>query len=86
MDGEKEEPNCLFAHGFFRRTSGASPVTVPGVIRLLDGGLEPIPTTGIQPGPPVDAACEAAPQDRVCSHTATPRERAPQQEQIYATL
>jgi hypothetical protein len=81
MDGEKEEPNCLFAHGLFRRTSGASPVTAQGGIRLLDGGLEPIPTTGTQPGPPVDAACEAAPQDRVCSHTATPRAR-PSQEQI----
>src|SRR5918995_2988089 len=43
---EKEEPECLFAHGFLRRSSGASPVTVPGGVRLLDGGLEPIPTTG----------------------------------------
>ena len=59
MDGEEEEPNCLFAHGFFRRSGDAGPVTVPGGIRLLDGGLEPIPTTGMQPGPPVDAACEA---------------------------
>jgi hypothetical protein len=46
MDGEEEEPNCLFAHGFFRRSGDAGPVTVPGGIRLLDGGLEPIPTTG----------------------------------------
>jgi hypothetical protein len=77
-----EEPECLFAHGLFRRTGEAGPVTASGGVRLLDGGLRPIPTAGPQPGPPVDAACEAAPQDRVCSHTATPRERAPRQEQI----
>jgi hypothetical protein len=72
-----EEPECLFAHGLFRRTGDAGPVTAQGVVRLLDGGLEPIPTTGTQPGPPVGTACEAMPQDRACLHTATPRERAP---------
>jgi hypothetical protein len=81
-----EEPECLFAHGFFRRSGETSPVTAQGGVRLLDGGLEPIPTTGPQPGPPVGEACEAAPQDRACSHTATPRERAPQQEQVYARI
>src|SRR3712207_1495258 len=56
--------------------------TVPGGVRLLEGGLAPIPTTRPSPGPPADAACEAAPQDRACSHTATPRECAPRQEQV----
>jgi hypothetical protein len=72
-----EEPRCLFAHGFFRRTSDAGPVTAQGGIRLLDGGLEPIPTTGTQPGPPISQVCETLLWDRACLHTATPRERAP---------
>ena len=49
-----EEPECLFAHGLFRRTGEAGPATASGGVRLLDGGLRPIPTTSPQPGPPVD--------------------------------
>ena len=77
-----EEPGGRFAHGFFRRTGGAGSVTAPGGNRNVSGGLGPIPIQRhLSLGLPSTGLRDLS-RDRACSHTATPRERAPRQEQI----
>ena len=86
-DGWKcDEPNCLFAHGFFRRTGEAGPVTVQGGIRLLDGGLEPIPTTGPHPGPPIDRRARPAMGPCLPPHCDASRARPSSEADLEATI
>ena len=80
---EMEEPGGRFAHGFFRRTGGAGSVTAPGGNRNVSGGLGPIPIQQHTAWASRHTHLRTAhARDRACSHTATPRERAPRQEQI----
>ena len=83
MHGVMEEPGGRFAHGFFRRTGGAGSVTAPGGNRNVSGGLGPIPSQRHTAWASRHTHLRTAhARDRACSHTATPRERAPRQEQI----
>ena len=78
-----EEPGGRFAHGFFRRTGGAGSATAPGGNRNVSGGLGPIPIQQHAAWASRHTHLRTAhARDRACSHTATPRERAPRQEQI----
>ena len=77
-----EEPGGRFAHGFFRRTGDAGSATARGGNRKVSGGLDPIPSQRhLSLGLPSTGVRDLS-RDRACSHTATPRERAPRQEQI----
>ena len=78
-----EEPGGRFAHGFFRRTGDAGSVTARGGDRKVSGGLDPIPSQRHTAWASRHTHLRMArARDRACSHTATPRERAPRQEQI----
>ena len=78
-----EEPGGRFAHGFFRRTGDAGSVTARGGDRKVSGGLDPIPSQRHTAWASRHTHLRTArARDRACSHTATPRERAPRQEQI----
>ncbi|MBO1907438.1 hypothetical protein J4G37_21295 [Microvirga sp. 3-52] len=77
-----EEPGCLFAHGFFRRTGEAGSVDRRRRGRLRDGGLRPIPTT--RPGILGLLSCGLARPAHRTGPAPTLRrlERAPRQEPI----
>ena len=78
-----EEPGGRFAHGSFRRTGDAGSVTARGGDRKVSGGLDPIPSQRHTAWASRHTHLRTArARDRACSHTATPRERAPRQEQI----
>src|SRR6185436_17767853 len=78
-----EEPGGRFAHGFLRRTGDAGSVTARGGDRKVSGGLDPIPSQRHTAWASRHTHLRTArARDRACSHTATPRERAPRQEQI----
>src|SRR6478735_2223305 len=77
-----EEPGGRFAHGFLRRTGDAGSVTARGGDRKVSGGLDPIPSQRHDSLGLPSTGLRDLSRDRACSHTATPRERAPRQEQI----
>jgi hypothetical protein len=59
--------------------------TAAGVVRLLDGGLRPIPTTRPHPGPPVDRGANPATGPCLLPHCDASRAR-PSQKQICAMI
>src|SRR4029078_2725374 len=81
--GVMEGPGGRFAHGFLRRTGDAGSVTARGGDRKVSGGLDPIPIQRHAAWASRHTHLRTAhARDRACSHTATPRERAPRQEHV----